>query len=195
MSTTASSVRQLKTRLTTSNSINNITTNGNDSKSNRNCFKKPISATNGLQPYVSSNGLKSHPLIANHHYHHHQTHQNGKHPMKRSLTHMDRSHSPPVIFHAIAPAPAWSSSLEELRRAHRETNGEPEVIFLHVFPSKVLILQLLKKFSFTRSSTRHVIRTNSSKALFVLESRALAFYVLSRRFRHDEFLNLFSVHW
>ncbi|CAF4243301.1 unnamed protein product, partial [Rotaria sp. Silwood2] len=125
MSTTTSSQRNIKSRLPTSNSINNMATNGSETKPNRNGLKKPLSATNILQNYASSSTLntrskKSTAISNNFHQNkptkpvtidktnnnnnnHHQ--HNGHYLNKKSLQSMSHSPSPPFVFHAIAPAP------------------------------------------------------------------------------------------
>jgi hypothetical protein len=121
MSTTTSSILNIKSRLPTSKSINNMTTNGNDTKSNRIYFKKPLSATNILQSYSSKNGYNNHlkkrtvlsndfhpnkptkstsiveKSIANCHHH------NGHHPNNQLSNNTTHHPSPPTVLYAIAP--------------------------------------------------------------------------------------------
>lgn len=104
MSTAATStIQNIKSRLPTSNSIHTITINGNEGKSNGIYNKKPMSATNLLQNYSSTNNFNRHPnqrknyptkpiAIDN------KKQQNG-HSSKTKMP------SPPIVFHAIAPAP------------------------------------------------------------------------------------------
>jgi hypothetical protein len=150
MSTAASSIRNIKSRLPTSNSISNMTTNGNETKSNRIYFKKPLSATNILHNYASTNCFNNHvkkrtilsnslhqnklarPVSKdeksnnnnNHHHHHHQ--QNGNSSDKQSSDTTTHSVSPPIVFHAIAPAP----SSDEFNDLTKETNDEQKVYFI-----------------------------------------------------------------
>lgn len=134
MSTATSSIHNIKSRLPTSNSINNImTTNGNENKSNRIYIKKPLSATNMISNYSSTNGFNnhlkkrtvlsnnSHIKKSNHHYH--QQQQNGHNSNKQVSNNRPHSPSPPVVFHAIAPAPLS----EEITDLKQEINDEQKV--------------------------------------------------------------------
>ncbi|CAF3137085.1 unnamed protein product [Rotaria socialis] len=127
MSTTTSSQRNIKSRLPTSNSINNMATNGNEAKSNRVGLKKPLSATNILQNYSSPNAVnnrsKKSPVLSNNFHQpkpiktihidkinnistdnsHHQ--QNGHQSNKQSSQRISHAPAQPYFFHAIAPAP------------------------------------------------------------------------------------------
>ena len=105
--TTKSSIRNIKTTLTTSNSVNNMSTNGNDIKSSRICVKRPLSTAtflpNGSTTNGISNQLKKRTLQINNFFH-------SKIKPTRSVeqTNGHQSHdcstSPPLTFHAIAPA-------------------------------------------------------------------------------------------
>lgn len=64
--TTKSSVRNVKSRLPTSNTTNNMTTNGNDIKSSRICIKKPLTTSNFLQNNSATNGFST--QLKNGHY-------------------------------------------------------------------------------------------------------------------------------
>jgi hypothetical protein len=141
MSTAASSIRNIKSRLPTSNSINNMTNNGNESKSNgiyNN--KKPLSATNILQNYSSINGFNNHLKkrsgLSNHFHsnkliksastdgknnHHH----NGHHSNRQSSNNITQSPSSQIIFHVIAPAPLS----EELNDSTKQINEKQKVDF------------------------------------------------------------------
>jgi len=143
MSTAASPIRNIKPRLPTSKSISNMTTNGNEPKSTRIYFKKPLSATNILQNHPSTNGRHNHlkkqtVLLNNCHQnkviksasideknnnYYHQ--QNGRSSNKQSSNNRTHSPSPPIVFHAIAPAP----SSEEYNDLTKETNNKQEVYF------------------------------------------------------------------
>lgn len=114
MSTTASSIRNIKSRLSTNNTMNNMTTNGNEIKSNRIYLKKPLSATNIIPNYSSTNGFNNHlkkrTVLSNNHHHHQQ---NGHHSNKQSPNSRPHSPSPPTILYAIAPAPSSKESNDE----------------------------------------------------------------------------------
>jgi hypothetical protein len=139
MSTTASSIRNIKPRLPTSNSINNMTTNGNEPKSNRGYFKKPLSATNILQNYPPPNGFNNHlkkrTILSNSHHQNKSTKSNsieeksnhhphnGQHSTKQLTNNTTISQTPPNILHAIAPA----SSSQEINGLTKETSNEEKV--------------------------------------------------------------------
>ncbi len=136
MSTATSSIRNIKSRLSTSNSINNMTTNGNEGKSHGIYTKKPLSATNVLQNYPLTNGcnthLKKRTVLSNKFYQNKQTktistdeksnhhhHQNNE----QSSTNTTHPHPPPDILYAIAPAP----SSEEYNHSTKEINDKQQV--------------------------------------------------------------------
>jgi hypothetical protein len=143
MSTAASPIRNIKSRLPTSKSISNMTTNGNEPKSTRIYFKKPLSATNILQNYSTTNGRNNHfkkqtVLLNNCHQNkmtqstsinekpnNNHCQQNGHSSNKQSSN--NRSHLPSqsTVLYAIAPAP----SSEEYNNLTKETNEEKEVSF------------------------------------------------------------------
>ncbi len=141
MSTTASSIRNIKSRLPTSNSISNMTTNGNEPKSNRIYLKKPLSATNISQnsppKNVLNNNLKKRALLSNNSHQNKLTksvlidekrnnnndQQNGHYSNKQSSNSMTDSPSSPIIFHAIAPAP----SSEEFNDLTKEIHEKQKV--------------------------------------------------------------------
>ncbi len=133
--TTQSSIHNIKSRLSTSNSVNNMSTNGNDLKSSRICIKRPLSTTNFLQNNSTTNGftnhLKKRTLQLNNFFH----------SKTKSNQSNDRSTSPPLIFHAIAPA-----STEESNHLPNQTNGEQQVLKIKFFPLTIyLIFQFLKR--------------------------------------------------
>jgi hypothetical protein len=130
MSTTASSIRNIKSRLPTSNSIHNMTNNGNENKSNGIYRKKPLSATNMLQNYSSINALNNHLKKRSFHHSNKLTKSasiDGKIEKKinghHSHTRLSNNSSPPIIFHVIAPAPMS----EELNDSRKQTNEEQKV--------------------------------------------------------------------
>lgn len=121
--TTKSSIRSIKSNLPTSNSVNNMSTNGNDYKSSRICIKRPLSTANFLQNNSTTNGLNNHlkkrTLQFNNFF-------NSKIKSNQSNEH---SPSPPLVFHAIAPI-----SSEETNHSSKQTNGyhkvnSPSVLF------------------------------------------------------------------
>src|SRR2546430_1217752 len=97
--TTKSSIRNIKSSLPTSVSVNNISTNGNDIKSSRISIKRPLSTTNFLQNNSATNGLsnqlKKRTLQLNNFFH----------SKSKSNQSNEHSTSPKPIFHAIAPIP------------------------------------------------------------------------------------------
>ena len=140
MSMATSSLRNIKPRMTSNNSINNMPTNGNEQKSNRTYLRKPTSATTVLASSTSANGLNHHvktphrmsigsqpilpaapaddkiPLQQSHHY-------NGHHHHYRQT--IDYSSSPrPTLLHAIAPAPLSEELNDSARGTH---NNEKQV--------------------------------------------------------------------
>ena len=133
MSTTASPIRNLKSRLPTSNSINNMSTNGNESNAHGIYRSKPLSTTNLLQNYSPMNKLNHHFKTragvsnTNHHHHHRNrlTKSTSIDENKPKINQQQSSPSPPspIIFHVIAPAPV----LEENNHITKETHSEQKV--------------------------------------------------------------------
>jgi hypothetical protein len=126
MSTSTTSLRNHKSRLATSNSINNMTTNSSESKSNRNCYKKPMSATDLLNNYASTNSSKRHSFLSHPkphqtlsvttisiknnntehiHYHQHKQQQenNGNQPNESLPTSVNCCSVLSTVFDAISP--------------------------------------------------------------------------------------------
>lgn len=129
MSATTAPQRNMKSRLPTSNSINNMASNRNEMQSNGISSKKSLSVTNILHNHSSDNAFHNRskkpsvslnkairtisndkPSVINHinktirqHPPGVQQCNNGTHSNKQSTRR--KSHSPPCIFHAIAPAP------------------------------------------------------------------------------------------
>ena len=143
---TSSSLRNIKSRMTSSNSINNVPLKGNEQKSTRTYLKKPMSATTVLPSSTSTNGFNHHvktrhrmsidsqPVLSvaatdekspTGHSHHHNGHHHHHHHHRSTTNH---SSSPrPTLLYAIAPAPLS----EELDDSAREThNNEKQVLFL-----------------------------------------------------------------
>ncbi|CAF3565709.1 unnamed protein product [Adineta steineri] len=135
MSTTTSSIRNLKLRYPTSNNRNNMTANGHETKSSRIYSKKPLSATNTSQDYSLNNSYNNHlkkrtvlsnrPIKSislgeektdNHH-------QNGHISNKQSTNNKPRSASPPIVYHAIAPISS-SEETNHQQKSHNEHMSE-----------------------------------------------------------------------
>jgi hypothetical protein len=122
MSTATSSMRNIKSTLPTSNSIHNMTNNGNENKSNGIYSKRPSSVNNVFQNYSSTNGFNNH--VKRRSFHHQnkavksiaERKLNGHH----ANTQTSNSSSSAVIFHAIAPAPVSEESCESTRKTNEE---------------------------------------------------------------------------
>ncbi len=121
--TTKSSIRNTKSNLSSSNSVNNMSTNGNnDIKSSRICIKRPLSTTNFLQNNSATNGISNHLKK--------RTLQINKFFNSKVKSNQSNDHSPssPSIFHAIAPAPS-----EETDNISKQTNGEQQQVHSFLF--------------------------------------------------------------
>ncbi|CAF1156874.1 unnamed protein product [Adineta steineri] len=135
MSTTTSSIRNLKLRFPSSNNRNNMTANGHETKSSRIYSKKPLSATNTSQDCSLNNSYNNHlkkrtvlshkPIKSislgeentdNHH-------QNGHISNKQSTNNKPRSASPPIVYHAIAPISS-SEETNHQQKSHNEHMSE-----------------------------------------------------------------------
>lgn len=118
---TKSSIRNIHN----SHSVNNMSTNGNEMKSSRICVKRPLSTTSFLPNNSATNGFSNHlkkrTLQINHFF-------NTKIKPFRSneQTNNNRSHehstSPPLVFHAIAPA-----SPDDIISSTKQTDTEKKV--------------------------------------------------------------------
>ena len=118
--TTKSSVYNIKPRFSTSNSVNNMTTNGNDMKTSRISVKRPLSTTNFYQNNSPTNGfsnnLKKRTFQINNFYH---SKLKSNHSNEQVNGH---SPSPPLIFHAIAPV-----STDENNKSSKQIINEQKV--------------------------------------------------------------------
>lgn len=127
--TTKSSIRNVKTNLTISSSVNNMSTHTNDIKSSRISIKRPINTSQFLSTNSTSNGLstqfkkrtlqlnnffnaKIKPICSNEQTNGHQSYE--------------PSTSPPLIFHAIAPV-----SPDDLLNSPSQTQPDTKVGSLH----------------------------------------------------------------
>lgn len=120
--TTKSPIRNNQTKLTNSHSVNNMSTNGNEIKSSRICVKRPLSTANFLPNNSTTNGFSNHlkkrTLQINHFF-------NSKikpfRPNEQTNGHRSHDHSisPPLIFHAIAPA-----SPDDIDTSSKQTDAE-----------------------------------------------------------------------
>lgn len=131
MSTAATSTLQnIKSRLPTSNSIHTIPTNGSEGKLNGIYGKRPKSATNFLPNYPTSNDFNYHlkqctncstkPLTIDN-----KKQQNG-HSSKTKI----QPPSPPIIFHAIAPAPIPAVLEDSLKQ---DTHEQKVFVFFYFY--------------------------------------------------------------
>lgn len=132
MSTAASPIRNLKSRLPTSNSINNVSSNGNECNTHGIYRQKPLSTTNLLQNYSPMNKfnhhLKTRSSLSNNHNHRNKLTKSssidGQKSKQNSQSSMPVNPPPsPIIFHVIAPAPL----LEEKKHSTKETHNELKV--------------------------------------------------------------------
>jgi len=128
--TTKSSVRSIKSRLPSSNSVNNMTTNGNDMKSSRICIKKPLTTTNYLQNNSTTNGFSNHlkrRTLQFNNFIHSKIKSNHSNESTNGHQSNEHSTSPSLIFHAIAPA-----SQEEINNLPKQVNGQQKVQKLNI---------------------------------------------------------------
>ena len=110
MSTATSSIRNIKSRLPTSNSIHNMTNNGNENKSNGIYSKRPSSVNNMFQNYSSIKKRSFHP-----------SNKIVKSISEKKLNgHHTNNPSSAIVFHAIAPAPVSEESYDSTRKTNEE---------------------------------------------------------------------------
>jgi hypothetical protein len=120
---TKSSVYNIKPRFSTSSSVNNMTTNGNDMKTSRISVKRPLSTTNFYQNNSPTNGfsnnLKKRTLQINNFFHSKLKSNNSNEQVN------SRSPSPPLIFHVIAPV-----SSDEINKSSKQIINEQKVFLI-----------------------------------------------------------------
>jgi hypothetical protein len=118
--TTKSPIRNIKSTLLTNNSLNNMSTNGNEIKPSRISIKRPISTSNFLQNNSTTSGLsnqlKKRTLQLNNFF-------NSKKKSNLSNEQSTSSSPPSLIFYAIAPA-----SSEEINNSSPQINGDSKVL-------------------------------------------------------------------
>jgi hypothetical protein len=123
--TTKSSVYNIKSRLPTSNNINNMTTNGNDMRTSRIAVKRPLSTTHFYPNNSTTNGFSTHlkkrTLQLNNFFH---SKLKSNHLNEQTNGHQSNEHSPspPLVFHAIAP-----TSSGETNKSSKQINNEQKV--------------------------------------------------------------------
>lgn len=112
-SSPSSLIRPMKSRLPASSSSHSVSNNGHceNHKSNRIYAKKPSSTSNVHQNGFKNHSNKSISRTSS------TNHQSRAEPIK--ATPITRSPSPPIVFHAIAPAP--QSSLDEPQKINDDT--------------------------------------------------------------------------
>ena len=170
MSTAASPIRNIKSRLPTSNSISNVSSNGNDCSAHAIYRQKPLSTTNLLQTYSPMNNLNHHlktrsGLSSNNHRNKltKSSSIDGSKPKQNSQPSIPANPSPPsrIRFHAIAPAPL----LEENNHSTKETHNEQKVCVVFTCFTRVYFLRLKKhnekKESITSSESLRTLKKHS----------------------------------
>ncbi|CAF2753756.1 unnamed protein product [Rotaria sp. Silwood2] len=105
--TTKSSIQSIKSRFSSSNSVHSMATNDNDKKQSRIHVKKPFSTTNFLQNNSTTNGFTNHlkkRTLQLNNFFHSKLKTNCSNELNGNHQSEGRSTSPPLVFHAIAPA-------------------------------------------------------------------------------------------
>ncbi|CAF0844872.1 unnamed protein product [Rotaria sp. Silwood1] len=125
--TTKSSIQNIKSRFSSSNSAHSMATNDNDKKQSRIHVKKPFSTTNFLQNNSTTNGFTNHfkkRTLQLNNFFHSKLRTNCSNEPTHNHQSDERSTSPPHVFHAIAPA-----SSEEINKSSQYAYNEQKVVF------------------------------------------------------------------
>ncbi|CAF4558912.1 unnamed protein product [Rotaria sp. Silwood1] len=120
--TTKSSIQNIKSRFSSSNSAHSMATNDNDKKQSRIHVKKPFSTTNFLQNNSTTNGFTNHfkkRTLQLNNFFHSKLRTNCSNEPTHNHQSDERSTSPPHVFHAIAPA-----SSEEINKSSQYAHNE-----------------------------------------------------------------------